>query len=139
MSSNSIIKKAKLNEWASRISDQKASGLSVSNWCRQNEISQDKFFYWKRKLKDEVIDKALPDIVQIALPSATDPTSSAPSVPTKDEITHSTRATCTSCTSCTSFPIGTCARIYINGMTVEFEASAPEVLINSLLKALRHV
>ncbi len=53
MSSKSINDQAKLANWASLFSDQKASGLSVTEWCLQNNISKNKFFYWKRKFKDE--------------------------------------------------------------------------------------
>ena len=127
MSSNSIIKQAKLKQWASLFADQKSSGLSVVDWCRQNNISRDQFFYWKRKLKDELVTNALPDIVPRSLPSAPDSVSPvlSPSPQAKDN-----RATCTS---------GSCARVYINGMTVEFDASALESLISNVVKAVRHV
>ena len=59
MSSKSIIDQAKLANWASLFSDQKASGLSVTEWCLQNSISKNKFFYWKRKLKDELITTSI--------------------------------------------------------------------------------
>ena len=55
MSSKTILHQAKLNEWASRISDQMSSGLNVSQWCIRNGLTKDQFFYWKRKLKDELI------------------------------------------------------------------------------------
>ena len=45
MSSKSIIDQAKLASWASMFSDQKTSGLSVAEWCLQNNISKNKFFY----------------------------------------------------------------------------------------------
>ena len=45
MSSKSIIDQAKLANWASLFSDQKTSGLSVTEWCLQNSISKNKFFY----------------------------------------------------------------------------------------------
>ena len=133
MSSNSIIKQTKLKQWASLFADQKSSGLSVIDWCRQNNISRDQFFYWKRKLKDELVTNALPDIVPISLPSAPDSVSPilSPSPQTKDN-----RATCT---SCPTFTTGSCARVYINGMTVEFDASVPESLISNVVKAVRHV
>ena len=58
MSTRSIIHQATLNEWVSRIKEQKSSGLSVSEWCRQNNISRDKYFYWKRQLKEEVVEQS---------------------------------------------------------------------------------
>ncbi len=69
MSTNSMLHQAKLNEWASRFIEQKASGLSVSEWCRQNNQSRYKFFYWKRLLKEEAALQVLPDIVPLSVPS----------------------------------------------------------------------
>ena len=63
MSTRSIIHQVTLNEWVSRIKEQKSSGLSVSEWCRQNNISRDKYFYWKRQLKEEAFEQVLPEIV----------------------------------------------------------------------------
>ena len=70
MSTRSIIHQATLNEWASRIKEQKSSVLSVSEWCLQNNLSKNMYFYWKRRLKEEVVKQALPDIVPLAIPAA---------------------------------------------------------------------
>ncbi len=129
--SSQIIRKAKLNEWLSRFTDQKASGLSVSAWCRQNDISKDKFFYWKRRLKDEIIAQSLPEIVPLAMPST--PQNSQPqiltaSIPTGGE----------NCTTRATFPTSTCVRVFINGITLEFDSNASEVFIHTLIKAVHH-
>ena len=134
MSTNSMIHKAKLNEWAARLADQKASGLSVSEWCRQNNLSQYKYFYWKRQLKDEMTLQALPDIVPLAIPASP----VVPEVPSSTKPTELAGATCASCASCASFPSNSCARVLINGMTVEIDSSASEAFIRSLIKAVRH-
>ncbi len=47
MSSKSFIHQARLQEWAKHCSDQKSSGLTVTEWCYQNHLSKHKFFYWK--------------------------------------------------------------------------------------------
>ncbi len=52
MFNKSLLHQARLNEWASRCADQKASGLSVTDWCEQNNLSKHKFFYWKQLLKN---------------------------------------------------------------------------------------
>jgi hypothetical protein len=128
MSSKSIIDQAKLASWASMFSDQKTSGLSVAEWCLQNNISKNRFFYWKRKLKDEVITSNLPDIVPLSMTPSKSPSNELSNLQTTRE----------SCTSCATFQTS-CARVYINGMTVEFDASASDALIRSVLKAVRHV
>ena len=37
--------------WRSLISQQAASGMSVSAFCRQHEVPESSFYSWKRKLK----------------------------------------------------------------------------------------
>jgi hypothetical protein len=38
--------------WKSRIQSRKLSGLKVNDWCKQNSISRDAYYYWYRKLKN---------------------------------------------------------------------------------------
>lgn len=107
MSTKSMLHQAMLNEWASRFANHKASGLSVAQWCKENNLSQYKYFYWKRQLKDEVTLQALPDIVPLAIPAS--PVVSEVSTSTKS--TELAGATCASCASCASFPSNSCARV----------------------------
>lgn len=97
MSTKPMLHQATLSEWAARFSDQKASGLTIVEWCQQNGFSEHQFYYWKRRLKDEVVSQALPEIVPLAMPSV----SHAP-------VTEVTRETCA---SCTTFPSNSCAKI----------------------------
>ncbi len=62
MSAKTILHQAMLNEWVVRIAEQKASGLNVSYLCIQNGLTKDKYFYWKRKIKDELITQTLPEL-----------------------------------------------------------------------------
>lgn len=126
-----MLHQAMLNEWAARFADQKASGLSVAQWCKENNLSQYKFFYWKRQLKDEVALQALPDIVPLAMPAS-------PVIPEVPTPTKSSELASATCASCASFPSNSCARVLINGMTIEIDQSAPEPFIRSLIKAVRH-
>ena len=128
MSTRSIIHQATLKEWASRIKEQKSSGLSVSEWCRQNNLSKDKYFYWKRQLKTEVVEQALPDIVPLTMPAT--PPQSAP-IPTTPSVG------CENCTSCATFTPTPTARILINGVSIEIDSTASEAFIRSLIKAVR--
>ena len=131
MSTKSLLHQAKLNEWISRFADQKASGLSVTEWCVQNNLSTYKYFYWKRILKEEAIEQVLPEIVPLTMPPVSNPI--IPSVYTPvTEVASATRATCTSNTS-TSF-----AKLSIGDVSIELDSSAPEAFICSLIKAVRH-
>lgn len=37
-------------EWAEKIQAQRASGLSVDRWCKNNQIASHVFYYWKQRL-----------------------------------------------------------------------------------------
>ena len=65
-----------LQEWTVRFADQKASGLTVQQWCEQNNLSFHTYNYWKHLLKKEVVDQTLPDIVPLSLPVLSDSGSS---------------------------------------------------------------
>lgn len=129
MSAKSILHQAKLNEWASCFADQKSSGLSVAEWCERNNLSQYKFFYWKRQLKEEAIQQVLPEIVPLTIPSVqTNETLAVPTATVGSE----------TCESCTTFTSNLCARLYINGICIELDSSANEVFIQNIIKAVRH-
>jgi hypothetical protein len=36
--------------WEQRIKEKIKSGMSVSEWCRKNQISKNKYHYWNHKL-----------------------------------------------------------------------------------------
>ena len=54
-----------LQEWAGRFAEQKASGLTIRQWCEVNHFFFHTYNYWKYLLKEEVVDQILPDIVPI--------------------------------------------------------------------------
>ena len=137
MSTRSLLHQARLNEWLKRFADHKASGLSVTDWCLQNNISKYKFFYWKRLLKDEAVTQMLPEIVPLAMPASVPATPSVPSEPALST-TDTTSATRATHASCTTFTPNSCARVYINGMTIEPDSSASESFIHTLIKAVRY-
>ena len=67
MNAKQKLHQAHLAEWTARFSDQRASGLTVRQWCDQNHVSIHKYNYWKHQLKEEVVDQMLPDIVPLAV------------------------------------------------------------------------
>lgn len=36
--------------WEQRINERTKSGMSVSEWCKNNEISKNKYHYWNHKI-----------------------------------------------------------------------------------------
>lgn len=45
-------------QWQKMIKDQSESGLSIKEWCRENNISHGKFYYWQRVIREEALIKA---------------------------------------------------------------------------------
>ena len=41
--------------WAERIAECRNSGKSVRAWCRENEISEKTYYYWQRRLYQQMI------------------------------------------------------------------------------------
>ena len=39
-------KELRLAQWAGIIKEQKESGLTVKDWCNQNGITKDAYYYW---------------------------------------------------------------------------------------------
>lgn len=111
-----------LNEWASRFSDQKASGLTVKQWCEQNNFSIHTYNYWKHVLKEEFASQVLPDIVPIAISEP-----KAPIVPTS-----SFNSSLTNCSNRAT------AKLTMNDISIEFDSSIPEEFLRTIIKAVRH-
>ncbi|WP_025641921.1 IS66 family insertion sequence element accessory protein TnpA [Schnuerera ultunensis] len=45
-------------QWQKIIKNQSESGLSIREWCRGNNISHGKFYYWQRVIREETLIKA---------------------------------------------------------------------------------
>lgn len=69
MNARQKLHQAKLNEWAAAFADHKTSGLTIRQWCDQNNVSFHAFNYWKHLLKEEVVSQVLPDIVEVPVPA----------------------------------------------------------------------
>ena len=50
-----VKKKVRLQEWERQIEEQKTSGLSVQEWCRQNGIAAKTFYYHLRKVREDFL------------------------------------------------------------------------------------
>ena len=46
----------KLEPWRKLIADCQSSGMTVKQWCAQNEISKDQYYYWLRKVREMTVE-----------------------------------------------------------------------------------
>ena len=118
-----------LQEWTVRFADQKASGLTVRQWCEQNNFSFHTYNYWKHFLKEEVVSQALPDIVPLSVPAASDSDHSLKI--TKPEI-RSIRANRSIRSNDPT------VKIQINGISIEIDSSVSKEFLSKLIKAVCH-
>ena len=56
----------RLKNWATIIQDRKESGLSVNDYCAQHQLSRDAYYYWLRKIKENLLVES--GFVEVALP-----------------------------------------------------------------------
>ena len=122
MTSKEKIHQLHLSEWTARFADQKASGLTVKQWCEQNGFTIHTYNYWKHILKEEVVSKALPDIVPLTLPEAT------PSLPIAQTPTS----------VLTNRPIRATATLSLGDISIEFDSDISEGFLRTIIKAVRY-
>ena len=118
-----------LQEWTVRFADQKASGLTVRQWCEQNNLSFHTYNYWKHLLKEEVVDQALPDIVPITLPVLSDPDVLLETSKTEIRPIRANRAILSNDSN---------IKFLINGISIETDAEISEEFLGKLIRAVCH-
>ena len=57
-------------EWAMRIQECNASGLTKREFCQQRGISEKSFYYWLRKLRTQMAETTAPRLVPLESVSA---------------------------------------------------------------------
>ena len=125
MNARTKIHQLHLNEWITRFSEQKASGLTVKQWCEQNHLSVHAYNYWKHLVKEYLSRRVLPDIVPLAFPNS----QSTPYLQDSNTPVF---------TNCTIRAIRTTATITINGITITVDSGISEDFLHTLIKAVRH-
>ena len=111
-----------LNEWTARFCEQKSSGLTVKQWCEQNNFSIHTYNYWKHILKEELASQMLPDIIPITIPDSQ--TQLAPTASTESCLANR--------------PIRTTAKLTIGDISVKFDSDISEEFLRTILKAVRY-
>ena len=130
MNAKQKLHQANLAKWTALFHEQASSGLTVKNWCVQNNISIHKYNYWKRMVKEMYVDSVLPDIVPISPVSL-------PSLPSAlpDSQLAGLRDSRDSCYSMAP----KCVSIVIDDIRIEIGPSASDEMISGIIKAVRHV
>ena len=78
MNAKQTLRQATLAKWSAIFQEQQSSGLTIKEWCSQNDVSLHNFYYWKRIAKEEYLKSVMPEIVPISIPSDPIPVVPAP-------------------------------------------------------------
>lgn len=62
----------RIQQWAVLIQECSASGLTNKEFCRQRGISEKSFYYWQRKLRQQIVEATSPQLVQLEPQPETD-------------------------------------------------------------------
>ena len=52
-------------QWDTVVQECAASGLSNREFCRQRGIPEKSFYYWQRKLRQQIVESAAPQLVPL--------------------------------------------------------------------------
>ena len=129
MNAKQKIHHAKLNQWIGLFKEQADSGLTVRQWCEENNYSIHTYNYWKHILKEEYAATALPDIVPVF---PLDPALPTPASSGLSEMTQT--ISCDSRDSCHTSTI----RILIGDTEISLSPSASDEMICRIIQAVRH-
>lgn len=88
MNTKQQLHQTQLQQWAVRFQQQTNSGLTIKDWCAENNLSIHTYNYWKHLLKQEYVQSVLPDIVPL-LPSPNYQSSASSNPPDSHAITPS--------------------------------------------------
>lgn len=134
MNAKQKIHQEKLNHWMSLFQQQAASGLTIRQWCEQNNCSFHSFNYWKHILKEEYTDSVLPDIVPVFQkpPALSDISPSSALMPqTISNI---------SCDSYNSLEVNHSSKVCITvgDMEISIGSSTSDEMVLKILRAIRY-
>ena len=122
MNTKQKLHQLRMNEWTTRFSNQKTSGLTIKEWCNQNNLSIHTYNYWKHAPKEELASQVLPDIVPIVIPET--PASPAPIVSNDSALTNCV--------------IRSIAKLTYNNISIEFDSDISEAFLVTIIKVVRH-
>jgi hypothetical protein len=109
MNTQLVAKEVKFAQWNALVQECMSSGLKVKDWCLQNNVSKDAYYYWLRKVREAACDSMESSFVRV--PDQCIPSSF-----------HS--------------PFSTELTISIGSLTININSSTPQHLIESTIRAV---
>lgn len=56
MNTHLVAKEVKLSQWNALVQECLGSGMKIKDWCQQNNINKDAYYYWLRKIREAACD-----------------------------------------------------------------------------------
>ncbi len=95
--------------WEQRLAEYETSGKTIKEWCQEQSIRENQFYYWRRKIRPEKVEENQP-IKWLSINLADSSTSSSNSI-----------------------------AVHIGQMTVEVKSGFDHNLLREILKVLQTV
>ncbi len=130
MNAKQVIHQNKMIKWTALLRDQSESGLTVKEWCKQNNYTIHTYHYWKHLLKEEAVRSVLPEIVPLV--------ASPDSIMALPETHHALSAPPESRDSRYPTPTPSTVTVSIGDIRIEIGATASDKIISNVIKAVRH-
>lgn len=130
MTAKQKLHQANLAKWTALFKEQSSSGLTVKDWCSQNNISIHSYNYWKHAAKEAYVDSILPEIVPLRAPASFSGVDAYPS----ETASFGFRDSCNSRESIDAKSVS----VTVGDIRIEIGSSASDEIITSIIKAVRH-
>ena len=137
MNAKQAFRQANLTKWTTIFQEQKSSGLTVKEWCAQNNISHHAFYYWKRLAKEAYVQTVLPEIVPIPIDNALPVTSDDALSNVADSQLDSYNLY-NSCNTPKSQPEPSPLSLTLGDIRIDIGSGASDDVISNIIKAVRH-
>ncbi len=138
MNADKRIHDSKLAHWITLFQKQAESGLTVADWCSQNGLSKNAYYYWKRIAKEAYTDSVIPEIVPIDITQPSDSATTVPLLPkfhNSPELhnLHNSRELANLANNHANSSVSV-----FNDIMIDIGPSASDELISRLIEVIRH-
>lgn len=73
MNTRLVKRKCSIQQWKAIIQDRNNTNLTVDEYCKQNGLSRNSYFYWLRIIREEALKQSAESgFVELSLPTETD-------------------------------------------------------------------
>ncbi|MCR5227368.1 MAG: hypothetical protein K6E27_09170 [Eubacterium sp.] len=118
MATRAETRQIRLAQWRKILAEKASSGLTAKEFCAQNNISRDSYFYWQNLVREDALTKMKPPaLVELKPPATIDDLELNTSNPSASEFKPQIAVT-------------------INNATIQIDANTPKELLALVLEVV---